>query len=142
MFSVPRTFLVIFLALLQLLAPLVHAHAGEGLFAGDAGKLHVPGLEAYEGDDGLSAYDTGSMQYCGAKLDGAPDGIVVGVDAGIEQDQHDGIADADHDCFLPRQVMVFNARIALLDSAGPRSPPRLLSRYLFSPHAPRAPPVH
>jgi len=142
MFSVPRTILVIFLALLQLLAPLVHAHAGEGFFAGDAGKLHIPGLEAYEGDDGLSAYDTENTPYCRAKLDGAPDGIVVGVDAGIEQDRDDAIADADHDCLLPRRAIVFNARIALLDNAGPRSPPRLLSCYLFSPHAPRAPPVH
>jgi len=141
MFSVSRTFLVIFLALLQLLAPLVHAHAGEGFFAGDAGKLHIPGLEAYEGEDGLLAYDTGNTQYCGAKLDEAPDGIVVGVDTGIEQDQDDGIADADLYYWLPRQTIVFNARIALLENVGPRSPPCLLSRYLFSPHSPRAPPV-
>ncbi|MGZ8137233.1 MAG: hypothetical protein ACXWTQ_07865, partial [Methylococcaceae bacterium] len=44
MLTTLRKFTVIFLAILQLIAPLVHAHAGEK--TSDLG-LHVPGLEMY-----------------------------------------------------------------------------------------------
>jgi len=146
MFSAFRTFLVIFLVLLQCVAPLVHAHAGERFFAvtsHDTGKLHIPGLEAY--GDGYDRPRPGAeiLQYCSAKLDAPSEGIVVGVDTGIKQNLHNDVADADH-YYLPLPVIVFNAPMVLSAGTGPRSPPRLLIRYLFfphSPHSPRAPPV-
>ncbi|MDO9106391.1 MAG: hypothetical protein Q7U57_15675 [Methylovulum sp.] len=144
MFSASRTLLVIFLALLQFVAPLVHAHAGGKFFAAaghEAGKLHVPGLEVYQGSYDRLIPDTGGLQYSAAKLVASADGLVVGVDTGIKQNQHSDAVDVDH-YFLPQAAIVFNAALAFKDNASPRSPPRLWPGYLFSPHSPRAPPAH
>ncbi|MDP2901810.1 MAG: hypothetical protein Q8N96_01680 [Methylovulum sp.] len=142
MFLASRTFLVIFLALLQLIAPLVHAHTDKPFFAmpnHETGRLHIPGLEAYQrSDDGLGSSET--LQYCAVRLDAPSEGIVFGVGAGIKPSQDNGLTDADH-YYLPPQPIIFAVQIALMDSCGTCFPPRLLPCHLFSPYSPRAPPV-
>ena len=62
MFTTLRKFIVIFLVLLQLIAPLVHAHAGEDI--SNTG-LHVPGLEMYSVDRQSPRPEGRSLQKLG-----------------------------------------------------------------------------
>ena len=66
--------LVIFLSLLQLVAPLVHAHTGEH---GPHEGFHIPELEFY------SMKDEQKAQY-GALSDIQPDGMIIGVCSGLK----------------------------------------------------------
>jgi hypothetical protein len=77
MFTALRKSTVIFLAILQLFAPLVHAHAGEKV--SDLG-LHVPGLEMY----GVEHHALVSQAV---SYDFSFEGIIVGVDAGMKDRQ-------------------------------------------------------
>ena len=51
MFSTLRKFIVIFLTMLQFIAPLVHAHASEH---SSKQGLHVPGLEQYGAENKIA----------------------------------------------------------------------------------------
>ena len=53
MFSIPSKFLIIILALLQLVAPLVHAHADEKY---SSHEIHLPRLEHFDIKPDASAY--------------------------------------------------------------------------------------
>jgi len=126
-----RKFLVIFLAMLQLIAPLVHAHAREKT---SIAGLHVPGLEGYSaGHDALMS--EAPSHYASAE------GIIVGIDAGIKQHQDKPLADPDNSYYLPQQSPALKTAISLFDSNfSPQSWP--LVAQLFPPsHSPRAPPV-
>ncbi|MGZ8190921.1 MAG: hypothetical protein ACXWTS_06785 [Methylococcaceae bacterium] len=131
MFSTLRIFLVIFLATLQLVAPLVHAHASQKVAVIG---VHVPGLEGYGVDnDTLMAKAEG--HYASAE------GIIVGVNAGIKQHLADISVDTDNDYFLLQQAAVFQASISDFDVGfSPPSPPFVL-RFYSSSNSPRAPPA-
>jgi hypothetical protein len=137
MFSKTKHFLLIFLALLQFVAPLVHAHTGEGsqIFSepGSA-KLHIPGLESYDVANERLIFVSASHQY-------TTSGIIIGVDAGIKQNQANLISNSDNSFVLPRPSVVTERLISVFDSNFSPQVPILVSRYLFSSHTPRAPPA-
>jgi hypothetical protein len=129
--------LFIFLALLQLVAPLVHAHAGEkSLFLANSGssQLHIPGLESYGID-----FDASMIEAHSSQIDA--EGIVIRVDDGIKQHQAKLIADVDNNYFIPQQSKAFEQSVSLFDvNFSPRLPV-LVFRHLNTSHTPRAPPA-
>jgi hypothetical protein len=148
MFSALRKFLVIFLAILQLIAPLVHAHAGEEV--SDVG-LHVPGLERYgvEYDALVSqavSYDSGFGRIGSRPIATLPpslavEGIIVGVDAGMENKQVNTAADLDNSHYLPQQAPAFNAAISPFDTTTPSQSQQFVCRLFIPSLSPRAPPA-
>ena len=96
MFTTLRKFLVIFLAILQLIAPLVHAHAGEKI--SDLG-LHVPGLEMY-------GVKHDALMSQAVNYDFNSDGIIVGVDAGMKDRQVNAVVDLDDSHYLHQQAAI------------------------------------
>jgi hypothetical protein len=126
-----RLFLVIFLIMLQLVAPLVHAHANEKpLIIG----LHVPGLELYgDKSDGLTSQAVNPYIEI--------EGIVVGVDMGIKNKLIKAATDQDDHYYLYPHGIVFNQLISSDNSFSPQSPP-FISSLFTSSHPSRAPPLH
>ena len=135
MFSTLRKFMVIFLTMLQFIAPLVHAHASE---PGSKQGLHVPGLEHYGAEHDTTAAGIKTVPY-----DVAVDGVVVGVDLGLKQNRtnHRIDADADHSYYLHQQTVAFNAAVLRSDSHFPGQPPQLIYRLFIPSPPPRAPPA-
>lgn len=131
MLSIPRQFLFIFLALLQLLAPLVHAHT-----SGSFGRvgLHVPGLEIVNASQ-LGDTASAVAYSCDAG------GLVIGVNAGIRQSLIDSIADTNHYFDLPAPAQI--VKPSLLGYEVNFSPHSAVVVYRLSTslHAPRAPPA-
>jgi hypothetical protein len=130
MFITLRKFLVIFLAMLQLIAPLVHAHAGQKSL--DLG-LHVPGLEMYGIEHEDHIFRATSVNF-------SPDGIVVGVDAGMKDKRVNVLADLDISYYL-LQATAFNVAYSLFDSNFPSEAAQLACRLLIPSLSPRAPPA-
>ena len=142
MSTIPRISLVAFLVLLQLLAPLVHAHARAGspvfsAFAAGPARLHVPGLETLAADYGYPAPGQGLK----ATSDVLQEGMVVGVNAGIMQAQPDNLADGGLTYYCPQALP--NLRLFRVVTVLPFPPPRPVFAYQLtrSAHAPRAPPL-
>jgi hypothetical protein len=131
MFTTLRKFTVIFLAILQLFAPLVHAHTGEKV--SDLG-LHVPGLEMYGVEH--DAFVSQAVSY-----DFSSEGIVVGVDAGMKDKQVNAAADSDNSHYLHQQAPVFNPAIAPFDINFSPQSQQFVCRSLISSLSPRAPPA-
>ncbi|MFZ2313192.1 MAG: hypothetical protein WAV82_11295 [Methylobacter sp.] len=131
MFSTLRKFLVIFLAILQLFAPLVHAHAGEKV--SDLG-LHVPGLEMY----GVEHHALVSQAV---SYDSSSEGIIVGVDAGMKDKQINAVADLDNSHYLHQEIPVLNAVISPFDTNFSPQPAQFVCRLFIPSLAPRAPPA-
>ncbi|MDD5276414.1 MAG: hypothetical protein PHR16_10075 [Methylovulum sp.] len=130
--------LVAFLVLLQLVAPLVHAHTGKMAFtlpATNAGKLHVPGLEM------LVIAATDNSQYILSALDTPSEGAIFGVDTGIKQHQANNLNDADNSFYLHQKTLVFNAPISPFDTNFSPQTTVFISRPPVSSHTPRAPPA-
>jgi hypothetical protein len=136
MFSKLRNSLVIFLALLQLVAPLVHAHACENnqtYRESSPGKLHIPGLEAYSASN-LLAFDAVDHRY-------ATEGIAFGVDAGIKQKEAKHSFASNTIYFLAQQPAItasFNSSLAI---NSPPPVPIFYHRLLPHSQSPRAPPA-
>jgi hypothetical protein len=133
MFSTLRKFLVIFLMMLQFIAPLVHAHASEHrLKLG----LHVPGLEHYGAEHNTPIVQMKTLQYhvC-------VDGMIVGVDGGFEQNQTNPQADSDSNYYLHQPTLAFNASVSRFDTNFSPQPQQLVYRLFIPSHPPRAPPV-
>lgn len=137
MLSTSRVFLVIFLALLQLIAPLVHAHADNAFFSSphyETGRLHLPGLETYQ-----DRYESVKSKYGVVSQYAPSDGVVVGINTGIKPNHYNDITDTDH-YYLPQQAIIFTFPLILIDRGSSYFSPCLLSRCLFSRYSPRAPP--
>jgi hypothetical protein len=126
-----RLFLIIFLAMLQLVAPLVHAHTDEkSLPTG----LHIPGLELY-------AYDSDRLASEAVNHNIEIEGIIVGVDMGIKNKLIKAAADLDNHYYLYPHKIIFNPLISSFsNSFSPQSPP-FFCRLFTSSHTSRAPPV-
>lgn len=137
MFFQLKKFLVIFLALLQLVAPLVHAHAGEithTLANTGSAKLHIPGLESY-----ATKYETKILATTGHLYN--TEGVVIGVDAGIKQKQLKYSIDADNQYILPEQSVVIEYSLSPSDHNFSPHAPIHVCRHLIASHTPRAPPA-
>lgn len=131
MFSTLRKFLVIFLAILQLIAPLVHAHAGEKV--SNLG-LHVPGLEMY-------GVEHDAFVFQAVSHDSSSEGIIVGVDAGMKDKQVNTVADLDNSHYLHQQAPVFNVAISPFDTTTPSQSQQFVCRLFIPSLSPRAPPA-
>lgn len=131
MFTTLRKFLVIFLAMLQLIAPLVHAHAAGEKNSGLG--LHVPGLEMYgvEHDD---------LIFRASSINFNPDGIIVGVDAGMKDKKINLLADVDNSYYL-HQIPAFETAPLLFDANFSPQASQLVSRLFIPSLSPRAPPA-
>lgn len=126
-----RKFLIIFLTILQLFAPLVHAHASES--ASNQG-LHVPGLEHYSLHHESIAYSKAPA------LHACIDGIMVGVGLGLKQKLSTTQADTDNGFYLPMQRPPLSIVALPLKCYGSEPAQPLLARLLSSPPPSRAPP--
>jgi hypothetical protein len=128
-----RKFLIIFLTILQLFAPLVHAHASE--FHSNQG-LHVPGLEHYSSHHQSSIYIKAH-----SSLHACIDGVLVGVGLGLKQNSSTAPYDADNSYYVPTQRPRLSS-VALpfkIYNSGQKQP--LLARLLTSHPPSRAPPL-
>ncbi len=131
-----RISLVAVLVLLQLLSPLVHAHAGQSV-GGGADRLHLPGLEGLSRGLDKAA---GQVAYYPTSLADSADGVLVAVDSGIKPAWQGLSPDIGH-------TAVFLAALAALGvyfaaSEVNFSPHTAILAYRFSltAHPPRAPP--
>jgi hypothetical protein len=131
MLPVIRQSFLIVLALLQLFAPLVHAHTGSNNF--NQG-LHIPGLELYR-----ATQDTPVSQS--VNVDWDSEGFLVVVDTGIKNPQDIFIENADP-CYamLPFDPLRIPTLPKFDSNFSPQRQP-----YSFrkppSTHSPRAPPA-
>lgn len=149
MFSALRKFLFIFLAILQLIAPLVHAHAGEKV--SDVG-LHVPGLEMYGVkhdalmSQAVNYYDfnadrIGSRPIATLPPSPAVEGIIVAVDAGMKDRQVNAVVDLDDNHYLHQQTAIFKTAISPFDTNFSPQSAQFVCRLLIPSLSPRAPPA-
>ncbi|TAN66984.1 MAG: hypothetical protein EPN17_12190 [Methylobacter sp.] len=142
MFTRLRKFTVVFLAILQLIAPLVHAHAGEKI---SGLGLHVPGLEMY------GVVQAASYDFSLGHIDSRPiatllpspaiEGIIIGVDAGIKDKQVNAAAESDNSYYLHQPAPVFNAAIPPFDKTIPLQSQQFVGRLFIPSLSPRAPPA-
>lgn len=131
MFPALRIVWVIFLAMLQLIAPLAHAHAGDNAKA--SGGLHIPGLEMYSPNQMQGLSVTADDRFSGDML--------VMVDSGIRQNIGLGNqCDQNVQPFLPAGhkplALAINLQCSLHGLAPP--PSKLLIAYHCAPRAPPA----
>lgn len=133
MFSTPRKFLVIFLTMLQFIAPLVHAHASE--YSAKQG-LHVPGLEHYGAEHNTLLDQVKTLQY-----NASVDGMIVGVDIGLNQNQTIPQTDADNNYYLHQQTFAFNTPVSRFDTNFSSQPEQLVYCLLIPSPPSRASPT-
>lgn len=131
-----RLILIAMLVMLQLLAPLVHAHTRQNAFNDEVtGKLHMPGLETLN----LQGDEIG--QYLNATATDPSEGLAVGIDHGIKQSSQKLSADTAPTYYLDTATwLVAVDFITEKINFSPHLIP-LLSRFSVTSHTPRAPPA-
>jgi len=132
MFSTPRKFLVIFLTMLQFIAPLIHAHASENNLKQG---LHVPGLESYG-----SKYNVLDTQMKALQYNVSLDGMIIAVDTGIKQSQTNLQTDSGSYYYLHQKTVVLNLVASRFDANFSPQPQQLVYRLFIPSPPPRAPP--
>lgn len=130
MLTVLKRFLVFFLVILQLIAPLVHAHTSPDIFHTG---LHLPGLEMLSAPADAPETDSVSKPTTDA-------GLIIGLDTGIEQQAIDL-----SDQFQPFAVLAHFAvpesrELSFIINFSPHHRNLSASSPLINPHSPRAPP--
>ena len=131
MIVVFRKSLVIALAMLQLLAPLVHAHTGASNF--NQG-LHIPGLELFQTNQ-----DTTAIRNVDPGL--ASEGLLVMVEAGIKNPL-DFITEIEKGDYSPIFADPFEPRAITTSSKHSHLHQQSINhRRFFSLSRPRAPPT-
>jgi hypothetical protein len=165
MFTTLRKFTVIFLAILQLIAPLVHAHAGE---KNSSLGLHVPGLEIYGVEHDALMSQAISHDFSSGRIGSRPistlltsrdggnavdrlelsrppspavEGIIVGVDAGMKDKQVNVTVDLDDGHYLHQQVPAFNSALSRFDANFSPQSAQFVCRLFIPSLSPRAPPA-
>ena len=133
MFSTLRKLIVIFLTMLQFIAPLVHAHASEH---GSGPGLHVPGLEQYGAENKMLMAQMKTLQY-----NVSVEGMIVAVDVGIKQSKKNPQTDSDNNCYLHQQTVMFNTEVSRFDNHFSQRSQQLFYRLLIPASPPRAPPA-
>jgi hypothetical protein len=133
MFSTLRKLIVIFLTMLQFIAPLVHAHASEH---SSKQGLHVPGLEQYDVEHNTLIAQMKTIQH-----NVSVEGMIVAVDIGLNQRRTNPRTDLDNNYYLHQQTVAFNTTVSRF--ATPVCPqPEPPVYCLFIPSSPsRAPPA-
>lgn len=126
MIQASRIVIIGLLALMQMIAPLVHAHAGGGQ---SPGIMHVPGLEFLAKSSGTSAQSS---------LDKASLDIIVSLAPGLK-DKGDLVA-PDLEYVLPVHAGIAPILPAFRAGPSPNPTPPLLQQ-VFSLASPRAPPL-
>ena len=132
MFSTPHKFLVIFLTMLQFIAPLVHAHASENNLKQG---LHVPGLESYGFKYNVLDTQMKTFQY-----NVSLDGMIIDVDTGIKQNQTNLQTDSGSYYYLHQKTVVLNLVASRFDANFSPQPQQLVYRLFIPSSPPRAPP--
>ncbi len=144
-----RPFLVIFLVLLQFIAPLVHAHTSEKILSNG---LHIPGLEVYGRSalpDTFNSTQSTKALPCKVSLFCSNiEGQIVGVDAGFSrnlvapiQRLYKILVDVDHGYYLPQSPAVFKTVISAFATTLLTQSVPLVGQLAYSAHPPRAPPA-
>jgi len=134
MFSTLSKYLVVFLTLLQFIAPLVHAHAGE---SGSTPGLHVPGLEYFSAEHSTPPTQLKMLSYSNAV-----EGMLVAVDSGVKQSQINQSGDSAPHYYLPQQAFVFNDADLRFDANFSPQSQQLVYCLLIPSPPQRAPPAH
>lgn len=133
MFSTLRKFIVLFLTMLQFIAPLVHAHASDhSLKQG----LHVPGLEHYGADNKALVAQMKTLQH---KV--CVNGMIVGVDLGLKQNRANPRNDSDSNFCLLAQAALINLAVTRGDNNYYPSLKQFVYPSFITSHSPRAPPA-
>jgi hypothetical protein len=130
--------------MLQLFAPLVHAHVGEkaGLMPNsDFGTLHVPGLEQFSINRDAAIAQVERLHRNVAVHDSGFDDMLVGIDTGINARQSTIEIDLDHSFYLHQQAAVFKSAISPFDTNFSPQSQLFVCRLLIPSLSPRAPPV-
>lgn len=131
MLTVSRKYLILVLAILQLCAPLVHAHTGEN---SPNHGLHIPGLELY----GINQH---APDIQNVNVDWNAEGLLITVDAGIKNPHDIAIEKTSHSfAILPSGQLQAKA---LPKNDGNFFPQRQLLSFQrhHSTVSPRAPPA-
>lgn len=126
-----RKYLILILALLQLVAPLVHAHTGHKSFTQG---LHIPGLELYR-----TSQDASVLQAVNSGSDA--EGLLIVVDAGIKSPQDSMTVTVEQHYTLPSMSQLPVSTLPETDSNFSPQYRAFHSRELLSISAPRAPPA-
>jgi hypothetical protein len=134
MFSTLHKYLVVFLTLLQFIAPLVHAHAGG---SGSMPGLHVPGLEHFSAE-----HNTPPVQLKMLSYNNAVEGMIVAVDSGVKQSQINQASGSVPHYYLPQQAFFFNNADSRFDANFSPQFQQLVYCLLIPSPPPRAPPAH
>ncbi|WP_394752055.1 hypothetical protein [Crenothrix sp.] len=130
MFISLRTFIIVFLVMLQFIAPLVHAHTGEKIF--DKG-FHVPGLEVYE-----LSQDVATLQMSSYHIDS--EGVLVGVNTGLKAKQSITLDDTDVQVYITPPAVVLKITLFQFDTNFSPHFQHIAVQTLASAHSARAPP--
>jgi hypothetical protein len=134
MFSTLRKFIVIFLTMLQFIAPLVHAH--ENTHSSKLG-LHIPGFEQYSAENKAHIAQTNTLKY-----NVSVEGMIVVVDMGIMQNNKHSQTGSDNTYYLNQQQPVaFNTEASRFKTPFSFQPQPPVYRLFISSPPPRAPPV-
>ena len=133
MFSTSRKFLVIFLTMLQFVAPLVHAHASEH---SSKPGLHVPGLESYVTEHKGLIAQMKTLHYSVHA-----DTLITGVDTGIKQNRPNPHTGPDSNYYLHQQTLAFNSSVSRFDANFSPQSHQLVYRVFIPSPPPRAPPA-
>jgi hypothetical protein len=133
MFSIPRKFIIIFLTLLQFIAPLVHAHTNE---QGSKQGLHVPGLEPLGNE-----YKTVMAQLKTLQCKVSIDGMFVGVDLGLKHDQANFGDDSGSKYYLHQNYVGLNTAVSKFDINFSPQRQSFVYQFWFVLNSPRAPPL-
>ncbi|MEQ1635096.1 MAG: hypothetical protein ABL903_00300 [Methylococcales bacterium] len=131
MFILSRNFLVILLVLLQLFAPLVHAHVGKHF---TSAGIHLPGLESR-----TVGVEAPTLQALDCNFSSS--NLIVSIEAGVKNKQPENVVDNADGAYIHQPAFVFNVLIIATDS---NFSPHIAAfvPYLYTPrYAPRAPPL-
>lgn len=130
MFLSLRTFIIVFLVMLQFIAPLVHAHTGEKIF--DKG-FHVPGLEVYK-----SSQDVAALQISSFNVDS--EGVLVGINTGLKVKQSTMLDDSDVQVYITPPAVLIKTTLFQFDTNFSPHSQHVVLQSLASAHSARAPP--
>ena len=133
MFLTLRRCLVVFLTILQLFTPWVHAHTGEQFLKSG---LHIPGLERFETKD-----DKLIVQLKGLQLNHALEGMIVAIDMGVKQHQINPLDNNDGNSFIHQSLITLNAQILRFDVNVSQQKSQFVDTVLIQENSPRAPPL-
>ncbi len=133
MFLSLRTSIIVFLVMVQLIAPLVHAHTGEKFF--DRG-LHLPGLEAY----GRTGVSDAAVTLQTSSYHADSEGILVDIKTGLKDNQGNTPDDTDSLVYITPAAVVIKTTLSQFDTNFSPHMQQPVARLFVSAHPTRAPP--